>query len=317
LAKVRWFAEWVAVRVAAFLLRNLPWAPRLWIGSGIGRLVHLVDRRHRAVAVENLRHAYPDADSGWYEATAREAFRHIGRLFSEIVTQDASNRDLLQRTVFEGWEHLQMVSEEGRGYFLVSAHFGNWERIALLQGLLGYPLCMVARPLDNPSLETFFRRLRRRSGNQVLYKRNAVREIVRGLRRGEGIAFMIDQNFGEPGRVFVPFFGRPAATTPVLGRVAVRMNVPVLPVFAYPLVGGRYKVAYGKPIRPRQTRYQERDALDVTLAVTRRVEEAVRSCPRAWFWMHRRWRTQPEEGDLVFGGPPHTPAVPGRKEAEA
>jgi Kdo2-lipid IVA lauroyltransferase/acyltransferase len=294
LERLRWLLEVTAVRGLALLLACLPLGGRLTVGRTLGRLFYAFDKRHRAVAVENLAAAYPSADAVWREGVAKGSFEHLGRLLVEILGQGPEVAETLPLCKIEGWDWLKKVEGEGRGYFLLSGHFGNWERIAHLQGALSSPLWMVARPLDNPHLEAFFARRRGSTGNRVVYKRNAIREVAKGLKAGKGIAFVIDQNFGEPGRVFVPFFGRPAATTPALGRLAVRFNAPVLPVFSYPEPGGRYRIVYGPPLQIPNTGDAEADALVVTARATARIEEAVRACPTAWFWMHRRWRTRPE-----------------------
>jgi KDO2-lipid IV(A) lauroyltransferase len=152
---------------------------------------------------------------------------------------------------------------------------------------------MVARPLDNPMLEKYFAARRRSTGNRVVYKRNAVREMVRGLKGGHGIAFMIDQDYPQPGAHFPVFFGAPAATTPALGTLAARLSVPVVPVFAYPEGPDAYRVVYESPIEPPASGDIDRDAATVSAEATRRLEAAVRRSPGAWFWMHRRWRTRP------------------------
>ena len=293
--KVRWGLELAAVRALALKLKVLPHRARLAAGRGLGRAVFALDSRHRAVALENLAAAYPGSDPAWRRDVGRNAFRHLGRLLVEILLQGPDAAAELESTRIEGWEHLLEVCSEGKGYFLLSGHFGNWERVAHLQAALGHPLWMVARPLDNPYLEVFFRKRRESTGNRVVYKRNAVREMMRGLKAGRGIAFVIDQNFGEAGRVFVPFFGRPAATTPVLGSLAVRMGAPVLPVFAFPEPGGGYRVVYERPLEPARSSDPDTAAAEITAAPTARIEAAVRQCPEAWFWMHRRWRTRPEE----------------------
>lgn len=289
---IRWGLERGAVESLALLFRALPHRAALALGRGIGSLVYVADRRHRRVALENLAAAFPDRPEPWRRTTAREAFCHLGRLLYEILAQDRLPPP--RPGWAEGFHHLEAASHAGRGYFLVSAHFGNWERVACCQAACGHPLWMVARPLDNPGLEAFFRARRERTGNRVVYKRNAIREIVRGLREGSGIAFLIDQNFGEEGGVFAEFFGRPAATTPALGRLAVRTGAPAVPVFSFPLPDGSYRVVYGEPLFPPGSGDREADALEFTRTVTRKIEEAIRAQPGAWFWMHRRWRTRPE-----------------------
>lgn len=292
---LRWRLEHGAVRFLEALASDFPPARRERVGRALGIAAFHLDRRHRQVALGNLAAAFPAWPPARRWETAREAFAHLGRLLMEILESPSDPAALLKRTRIEGLSHLEAAARSSRGYFLVSAHFGNWERVAFLQGALGFPLWMVTRPLDNPLLEVFLGRRREATGNRVVHKRKAVREMVKGLREGRGIALVIDQNFGEPGRVFVPFFGRPAATTPVLGSLARRLGAEVLPVFAFPEEGGAYRVVYGPPVEVPRTSDPEADALAVTAEATARIEAAVRSCPSAWFWMHRRWRTAPEK----------------------
>lgn len=299
--QARWRLELWAVEGATFFLRIFPPRLRLATGSFIGRLGYALDKRHREVALQNLEAACPGRDASWREGVARGSFRHLGRLLVEILSMKPEVKKVMDLVRIEGWQHLQRASCEGKGYFLVSGHFGNWEMIAHLQGALGYPLWMITRPLDNPLLESFLAKRREGTGNRVVHKRNAVREIVRGLKAGKGVAFVIDQNFGEEGRVFVPFFGRPASTTPALGSLAVRLNVTVLPVFAFPEPSGRYRIVYGPPVEIPDGEDREKAALEVTARATARIEEAIRACPEAWFWMHRRWRTRPEDAADSLG----------------
>lgn len=285
--------EFGAVRILEALTRD--WEPdrREAFGGALGKAVYFADRRHRRVALQNLREAFPHWPPGRVRETALGAFAHLGRLLMEILEDPPEPSVLLRRTRLEGWHHLEAAARSKRGYFLVSAHFGNWERVAWLQAALGHPLWMITRPLDNPLLESFLAARRESTGNRVIHKRKAVREMVKGIREGRGIALVIDQNFGEGGAVFVPFFGRPAATTPVLGSLSRRLDALVLPVFAYPEPHGAYRVVYGPPVEVPKTSDPEADALKVTGEATARIEAAVRACPSAWFWMHRRWRTRP------------------------
>jgi len=293
LEKVRHLIEYIAVRTFSAAIRLVPRRVAVGAGRSLGALLFSIDGGHRRVALSNLSAAYPDEPEEWRQATARAAFQHLGRLLVEILLQGRRADEALSLARIEGWDWVKQVKAQGKGYFLLSGHFGNWEMIAHLQGALGEPLWMVARPLDNPLLERYFAGLRESTGNRVVHKRSALRETVKGLKERRGIAFVIDQNFGEPGRVFVPFFGRMAATTPALGSIASRLDAPVLPVFAYPEKDGSYRIVYGPPLDIPSTGDREADALEITRRATERIEAAIRQRPGAWFWMHRRWRTRP------------------------
>jgi KDO2-lipid IV(A) lauroyltransferase len=90
----------------------------------------------------------------------------------------------------------------------------------------------------------------------------------------------------------VNFFQRPAATTSMLAALALRTGAPVVPVFALPLDGGRYRLTYEHPVAP-----PDADTPDAVREFTQRctdvLEMYVRRHPSLWLWMHRRWRDVP------------------------
>lgn len=288
-----------ALEAAIFrvLLELARWLPRpLWIGLGAatGDLARVLDRRHTRIAHENLRLAYRDALApAEADRIVRECWRHFGRItFDALAFPQLSERDAGSIVSFEGLEHVRAAYARGKGVLVFSGHYGHWELNAVMQGHLGLPLALVTRPLDNPRLERMLADLRTRSGNVVVHKRRAVREMVKALDRGIGVAIVIDQDARESG-IFVPFFGRPASTTPTLAAIALRTGAAVVPSFSYPLPGGKWRVVYDPEVPVTATGDREADVRDLTAACTSILERRVRERPELWLWMHRRWKTQP------------------------
>ena len=284
-----------AVAALACLLRLLPRRAVPSVGAFAGAVYGRLDRRRRRVALENLERALgrelPRAER---TRIAERVFRHFGRAAFEMLTLDrygASDAGTLIE--YEGIEHIRAAYAAGRGAFLFSAHFGNWELVALMQGYQGMPLAMITRTLDNPLIEGFMRRRREASGNQVVPKRNAIRQALRALGDGMGVAIVIDQNVRAGARLFVDYFGTPASTTPTLALLALKTGAPIIPVFSYPGPGGSYRVVYGPPVPVETTGDRERDVRALTERCTKIIEQQVRARPDLWLWMHARWKRRP------------------------
>lgn len=284
---------------AATLVRGIARRARGWSfaqasrrGRLLGRVVHGVDRRHRRVALGNLRHAYPDRDEAWRRRVARGAFEQAGRTAVETLWSEALDRDNLPQVAdTEGLERLQAAARQGRGVIVATAHFGNWELLGIALGLLGAPLVSIARPLDDADLERTVLHLRTRTGNTVIPKTQAVRGALRALGEGRILAVLVDQNTQRHEAVFVPFFHDLAATTPVLGHLHLRTGAPVIPAFSVP-AGDRYRLVVEDAVHV--SAGDPADAVrDLTAAVTARIERRVREMPAAWLWMHDRWRERP------------------------
>ena len=291
---VRARLEALAVEGALVLSRVLPRRTLLSIGSATGALAGRLDRRHTAIARGNLEAALGATASGdERERILRACWRHFGRITFDALTfpqLDARALDSIVRV--EGLEHARAALALGRGVLVFSAHWGHWEAGAYAMGLLGVPFAIITRPLDNPLLEKRLATLRRGTGNTIIPKRRAVRETIRALAEGTAVAILIDQDARDDG-VFVPFFGRPAATTPPLALRALRSGAPIVPIFASLAHDGRITVRVEPQVDAQPTADRAADVLRLTAACTAIVERQVRRDPEQWLWMHRRWKTRP------------------------
>ncbi len=234
------------------------------------------------------------------ERLAGDSAASVGAAFVEFLqVSGMSEVEIRDRVRVQGEEHLLAARALGRGVFLLSAHFGGWELGAIRAGLIGEPISPVVRPLDNPHLEQELARRRTRFGNRLIAKRDAARDILRAIHARQTVAILVDQNVLAREAVFVPFFGRLAATTPALALFQLKTDAPVVPAFVRPEGGGRYVLELGAPILADEFRAPGRDRDEAIRRATARymevTEQVVRTKPEAWLWIHNRWRTRPED----------------------
>jgi KDO2-lipid IV(A) lauroyltransferase len=193
---------------------------------------------------------------------------------------------------FEGEERVVHAHAQNRGVLLFTGHFGFWEINALVHALALKPMAVLARPLDNPLLHDLLESVRTSTGNSVFYRRGAIRRVLRALEGNQAVAFLIDQHMQPADAVYVDFFNRPAATTSALAALALRTGAPVVPVFALPLPGGRFRMVYEHAVEPPRAD-DEHAITEFTQRCTDVLEMYVRRYPELWLWMHRRWRDVP------------------------
>lgn len=289
--------EYGLVVAMSGLMRVLPRRMRLACGRALGSLVFAVDARHRRITIDNVSRAYGDEKTDAEKrAIARGAFRHFGAMLFELMTFGKPSADAIEALVeLEGVEGYEKALAGGHGVILTTGHFGNWEVHGVAHGYRFQPVHVLARVQDNPYLNRWLEAIRGTSGNQIVYKQNALAQLRRLLKSGETVALVIDQNVHLEDAVFVDFFGRKAATTPVPAWFALRMGAALVPAFCFPLPDGRYRAEYGEPIDVERYRGMERG--DAILAITQRLakvqEDYIREHPEYWLWMHRRWKTRP------------------------
>lgn len=273
------------------VLRALPHSAARALGRLLGDLAHAMDGRHRRIALANMALALPDTPADERRRLVRACFRHFGMALTDAVSSTRfSAVELCRRFSLAGWEHLEEAERRGKGIFILSAHLGLWELVPPVIGLFRGGMEIVVRPADNPFLDRELCALRQRFGNQVIPKRGAARRMLSVLREGGRVGILIDQRVQEREGIRVPFFGRPALTSPVLAKIALRTGAAVVPVAAYPEPGGRYRLVVRPAILPPATGEDDEEAV---AALTRRYLEAaeddIRASPEMWLWMHRRW----------------------------
>jgi KDO2-lipid IV(A) lauroyltransferase len=287
---VRYRLEHALVRAVEGAVRLMPMSAVRACGTALGRASYAVDRFHRRIALDNLAHAFPARTERERRAIARAMFAHFGRLLLELMKFGSlTPGQMLALVESDGEERVRQAYQLGRGVLFFTGHFGYWEMQAITQPLRVKPVSVLARPLDNPHLHHLLERIRGRTGNSVIYRQGAIRKVLRELAANRGVALLIDQHLHTPDAVYVDFFRRPAATTSALAALALRTGAPVIPVFALPLAGGRYRFVYEHPVEP--PREDTPDAIrDFTQRCTDVLEMYVRRHPELWLWMHRRWR---------------------------
>jgi KDO2-lipid IV(A) lauroyltransferase len=288
--KLRHRLESAAVHGVIQAVRLLPMSAVLAAGSLLGAAFHFFDRPHRRLAVSNLRAAFPLRTDEECRAIARGMFGHFGRLLTVLLKFTTMRpEEMLAVVEFEGEERVVAAHKAGRGVLLFTGHFGFWEINALVHALRLKPMAVLARPLDNPLLHDLLESARRRTGNSVIYRRGAIRRVLRALAENQAVALLIDQHIQSSDAVYVDFFNRPAATTSALAALALRTGAPVVPVFALPQPGGRFRMVYEHAVEPPSA--DDPDAIRVfTQRCTDVLEMYVRRYPELWLWMHRRWR---------------------------
>jgi Kdo2-lipid IVA lauroyltransferase/acyltransferase len=312
---MRQWLEYAAVKSIAVSVRPFPLTLVRRVGELLGLTFYLVDRVHRRIALANLQVAFPKRSEQECRAIARSMFQHFGRLLLELLKYASlppgRQLDLVE---WEGEERVRLALAQGKGILFCTGHFGFWEQQALAHALKFEPMAVMARPLDNPPLHDLLERMRTSNGNSVLYRHGAVRKALRLLAEGKSVGILIDQHMTSPDAIYVDFFGRPAATTSTLAALAIRTGAPVIPLFAFPVPGGRYRMIYEHPVEPPPS-----DSADAVREFTQRctdvLEMHVRRHPELWLWMHRRWRDA--HGPALDAAPGMFPSAKSDLEADA
>ncbi len=269
------------------LVRILPERVAQGMGAGLGWFVGAILRLRRRTVEENLRIAFPEWSEDERRTVALDAYRHLGREGIALLRLGALSADELRaRTEIDGWEHVEAAMEGGRGAILLTGHLGNWEVGGAAIALRGVPLDVVGKAQSNPLFDRRIRTMREGFGMRPIYRHEATRPLLKGLREGRAAALVADQNV-RSGGVFIPFFGKEAATARGPGVLSTRTGAPPIFVAVHRLPGSRAR--YQLTIRP----IEAEGEVAILEGYHSLLEAAIREAPDQYFWFHRRWKTRP------------------------
>jgi len=276
--------------VLVHLLQALPSGIVDALARGVAACAYALGIRRR-VTLDNLAHAFPERSVEERRALARAAYGNMARAVVDALrTLGASRAQLLAEVEVDDFGPVERALAAGKGLVVATAHLGSWEMFgaAMAQRV---PLHAVVRPLRG-GLNARLVEARERAGLRLIPARGALTGMVAALRKNEVVAMLLDQAIGGKHALFVPFFGRPAATSPALSMAALRTGAPTLVVVAL-RENGRLRFRVEGPFAVTDTGDRRRDLRDHTARVTAALERIIREAPEQWLWLHRRWKLAP------------------------
>jgi KDO2-lipid IV(A) lauroyltransferase len=295
--------ESVALRLVAGAVGVLPRRGARAVGAGLGAAAWVLLGRLRRVGMRNLELAMPEKTEAERETILRGVFRSLGWQVGEFCKMGGYTAEQASKFIrYDGLEHYVAARAKGKGVLVLTGHLGAWELSSFYHSLMGYPMSLVIRRLDNPLVDEFVNRIRCLHGNRVIHKDDFARGLLNSMHRGETVGILMDTNMTPPQGVFVPYFGVEACTASGLARVALHSGAAVLPGFlVWEAAEKKYVLRFGEELELICTGDAAADIVANTALFTATIEAYVRRYPEQWLWVHRRWKTRPEGEERLYG----------------
>lgn len=293
----KWSRIWRFVEFLIIILITLPFLfLPVKAGRFLGLMVYFFWRQRREVALSNVRLSLSKGQiKGDPKRIVRKNFEELGQSIVEVVkVYFGMGKRILHSISFKGLENLEKARKKGKGIIFITGHCGNWELLALATSLKVGPISVLARRLDNPSLNSLVEKMRARFGNKVIYKKGALREIIKTLRNNGAVGILMDQAVIPEEGIIVDFLGRPAWTTKMPALIYKKTGSPVLPAFIK-RNGKRQEVTIFPEVMLLSDSEQEmgdiKDTItENTIRMNSFIEDFIRETPEQWLWIHRRWK---------------------------
>lgn len=288
---IKYIIEYVVLYVFFSISKTLGVSAASALGGWLGRTVgpHLAASRKARANVEK---ALPDLDEAGYRTVIADMWDNLGRVMMEYPHLAVIARD---HTHVEALDRIRALGTDGQPAIVIAGHLANWEvagPTAYIQGAL--ELDLVYRAPNNPYADALLKKARRIAPElrAMPKSQSGARDIMRALKQGRHIGILIDQKYNEG--IAVPFFGRPAMTSPAFVQLAQKFKCPLVMARLERLNGPNFRITIvdipcfdstGDPL-PVET---------VISTAHNYLENWIRDRPGQWLWLHRRWSGRAEK----------------------
>jgi len=291
--KAVWLLETVLFIILSIPLAIMPLRFSMKAGEMLGLLLFLTWGSRRRIAIKNLQAAMSRGAiklTGSPERIIKDNFKNIGKSVSEIVKIFYGfDKKILNRVHLEGVENLDAAESKGKGVLFLTGHCGNWELMAIFMSTKLKEIAVVARPINNPYLNSLIEKVRRKYGNSVIYKKGALKSIIQTLRNNGYIGILMDQAVIAEEGYIIDFLGSGAWTTKMPALIARKTGAAGIPVFIH-RTDGKHIIKLYPEIELSKSDDRETAVIEDTKSFSKYVEKYIQEHPSEWLWMHRRWK---------------------------
>lgn len=272
--------------------------PRSWLraaGALVGILWIDILRFRRRIVLDNLRLAFPEWTEEKRIAVGRASVRNMGSSFAELyLIPSMDDKWIEQNVVLEGLENFRQAQALGKGLYFLTLHLGNGDLAANVVARKLLHIHIITKKFKNKLFNDLWFLVRGGQGVQYIeaHGNSTPFDILKAVKRNEGVFFVVDQFMGKPYGVETLFFGKKTGTAYGLALFSQKTKSPVVPVYTFEGEDGKIHIRF-EPMMDLSGLIGEDKAgtqVRMTQAFADKVEEIVRKHPEQWLWVHRRWK---------------------------
>ena len=241
--------------------------------------------KSKKIIEKNLTIFSPNISVSDKNKIAKNMWRNYGMTFIEYIFLDYFWKKKFDIKVV-GENNISDSVINNKQLIFISGHFANFELMSMEITKRNINLATIYRPLNNIFLNSFMVYLRKKyiCKNQIKKGILGVKQTIEYIKKKNSIALMIDQRLGEGEKI--NFFGKPALTTTLPARLAIKYDLQIIPVFIERTKDNQFTIEFQKGINPKNFE----NKLDLTKKLNHILEEMIIKNPDQWIWTHNRWK---------------------------
>ena len=292
--RIRHALEYGLARCGMALISRLPRRIVVALANAFGLLAWCFAAHLRKTGQVNLNIAFGSSKTTDEKRRILiRSFQTFALVLLDLFWFARHQKERIERYVHFQPEHDTLFKHQRAATICVTAHAGNWELLGKSVALRYGQFASIAAPLENEKLDRLFDDLRTETGQTIVKKSGAVRAMLKTLREGGLVAFLLDQNTKPSmGGIFLDFFGLPVPVSTIGATLVLHTNARIAFGACLPDRFGHYQATTPIPIPsdlPEGIGKTQQIHL-LTERILRTIETFIAEQPQYWLWSYKRWK---------------------------
>jgi KDO2-lipid IV(A) lauroyltransferase len=284
--------SFILILLLTWPIRYLPYSAIHHLGTFFGTCVYYCIPKFRKRALSNLSLAISlQFTEDQIRQLAKASLQNLMITCLEYA-KFASEKEIHRIATCVNPEIADCLMKENKPVIFFCGHQSNWE-VLFLEGTSRMPGVAIGRPIKNRHLYNWVLSIRQKYGGKMISPQNAIREGLKGLKRGAFLGIVGDQGMPDSGYDSL-FFGRKAWTSPIAAILSHRTGSPIM-VATTRRHKGKYYIRYSDPIWPNSEAPMNQEVDRLMKAALSHLEKTIKEEPGQWLWSHNRWKQQTPE----------------------
>jgi KDO2-lipid IV(A) lauroyltransferase len=286
--KIRYAFEALILQCMLFIFRILDFKNASNLGGLIASKIGQYTRADKT-ARKNLKRAMPELSDLEIDNIVKQMWDNLGRTAAELsYMAKLSDEQVKQYVTIENHDIFEGAKNYDGAIFFVSAHYGNWELLSRASHAHNMSITSVYRPANNKYTDKIINSIRLKYNRKVVAKgRDGVRNLLVAIKEKQPIGMLVDQKMNDG--VAIPFFGIDAMTAPAIAKLALRHQIPIIPLRTIRNNKTNFTMQFCNKINISTTNDRNADEIRILTDINKVFEEWIREHPEQWFWVHNRW----------------------------
>ncbi|EAK9944436.1 lauroyl acyltransferase [Campylobacter lari] len=251
----------------------------------VALITYRLNHKHRKIIDTNLKICFPEKDQKWRDETSLNIYKNFAKFGIDFIkNQNASKEEIINKICFDDEEQILNIMQSKRPLIVTTAHYGNWELLALSFGAKFQGISIVGRALDSVIMDKILSKNRTQFNIELIEKKGGLKKMLKALKEGRSLGILTDQDAVDSESVKIQYFNQEVNFIAGASVLAKKTNAMILPCFVYQK-DGKFFVKTFKALDASKASVEE-----LTKYQAKCCEEMIKIKPDEYFFFHKRFK---------------------------